>query len=78
MAAVVERVPLERITAQARQVRFWRTVLTVIAGVLFAAGWLAAKAFALAWLVLVWSVTAVRLGWAEGRKSVGHGFAGSG
>jgi hypothetical protein len=71
------RVPLDRINEQARRVPFWRTVLTAIAGLLFAVGWLAAKAFGLLWLVLVWSVTAVRVGWQEGRGA-GHGSAGPG
>jgi hypothetical protein len=70
MTAVFERVPLDAITEQARQVRFWRTVLTVIAGVLFGAGWLVAKM----WLAAAWSAVAVREGWREGRgTAVSHG-----
>jgi hypothetical protein len=63
MTAVLERVPLDAITEQARQVRFWRTVLTVIAGVLFGAGWLTARA----WLAVAWCAVAFREGWREGR-----------
>lgn len=76
MAAVTwaERVPVKRISAEARQVRFWRAVLAALAGVLFGLGWLAAKACAVLWLAGVWSVTAVRVGWQEGRR----GAAGSG
>lgn len=74
MTALLERVPLESISAQARQVRFWRTVLTVIAGVLFGAGWVAAKALGVAWLGAAWCAVAVREGWREARgKSVSHG-----
>ncbi len=58
-----------RITAQARQVHFWRTVLTVLAALLFGIGWLTAKAFGLLWLALAWSAVAVREGWREGRKA---------
>jgi hypothetical protein len=75
-ASIIERVPLDRITEQARRVRFWRTVLAVVAGVLYGAGWLTAKACGLVWLAVVWSVTAVRVGWQEGRGvRVGHGSA---
>ena len=74
MTAVLDRVPLESITEQARQVRFRRTVLTVIAGVLFGAGWLVAKAFGVLWLAAAWSAVAVREGWREGRGTVvSHG-----
>lgn len=64
----VDRVPVERITAEARQVSFWRTVLRVLAGMLFGLGWLAAKTVAVLWLAVAWSATAVRLGWQEARR----------
>ena len=64
----VERVPVERITDEARKVAFWRSVLRLLAAVLFGIGWLVAKAFAVLWLAGVWSVTAVRLGWQEARR----------
>lgn len=67
--AVFDPALTERITAQARQARFWRTVLTILAGVLFGVGWVAAKACAVAWLALAWSTVAVREGWREARKS---------
>jgi len=67
-AAWFERVPVEEITEQARKVRFWRTVLTGVAALLFGLGWLAAKGCALVWLGAAWSVTAVRLGWREARR----------
>lgn len=74
MAVWVDRVPVERITREAREIRFWRTVLTLLAGLLFGLGWLAAKAFTLLWLAAVWSATAVKVGWQEGRR----GAAGTG
>lgn len=58
---------LDRITAEARQVQFGRVLLTVIAGVLFGIGWIVAKTFAVLWLALTWSATAVKLGWQEAR-----------
>jgi hypothetical protein len=69
MAITLERVPVDRITAQAREVHFWRTVLTVVAGLLFGAGWVAAKSAALLWLALTWSVVAVQEGWKAGRAA---------
>lgn len=59
---------MDRTVEQARQVRFWRTVATVIAGVLYGAGWLAFHATAGVWFALVWSVGAVRLGWTDARN----------
>jgi hypothetical protein len=62
------RIPLDRINREARQVRFWRALLTVLGGVLFGMGWVSAKVVQVFWLATVWSVTAVRLGWQEGRR----------
>jgi hypothetical protein len=65
---VFDGVLVDRITAEAREIRFWRTVLMVIAAVLFAIGWTVAKVFTVVWLVLTWSAAAVRVGWREARK----------
>lgn len=79
MTAVLEQVPVDRISGRAREVRFSRLLVTVIAGVLFAAGWLACKAFAVAWFAAAWSAVAVAEGWAEARRSqVKRGPAGPG
>jgi hypothetical protein len=59
---------VDEITEQAREVRFWHTVLTAVAGLLFGVGWLAAKACAVLWLGAAWSVTAVKVGWREARR----------
>ena len=69
MTAITERLDLDTITAQAREVHFWRTVLTLVAALLFGLGWVLAKTFAVAWLAAAWSFTAVRVGWQEGRKT---------
>lgn len=66
---VLERVPLDQITREARDIHFTRTVLTVIAAVLFGLGWTAAKTFTAGWFTLAWCAAAVRVGWREGRKS---------
>ena len=76
MTSLTERIPLDQITAQARQVRFSRTLLTVIAALLFGLGWLVAKAFGVLWLAVAWSATAVKVGWQEGRAA--HGRSGPG
>jgi uncharacterized membrane protein YedE/YeeE len=65
----LERIPTERITAQAREVHFWRTVLTLIAGLLFGIGWLLAKAFTAAWFALAWCAIAGREGWRSARPA---------
>jgi hypothetical protein len=57
----------QRITAEARETHFWRTVLTVIAGLLFGLGWITYKAFAVLWFVAAWIGVAVRVGWQEAR-----------
>jgi hypothetical protein len=63
MTAVLDRVPVDEITAQARAVRPGRAALTLAAAVLFGLGWVTSRAFALLWLVFAWSWTAVRVGW---------------
>ncbi len=68
MTAILDRVPVEEITAEAREVKFGRTLLTVIAGILYGIGWVVAKAFNGLWLVMAWCAVAVKLGWMEARK----------
>lgn len=76
--ALAERVPVARISAEAREIRFGPAVLTLLAGVLFGLGWLAAKACAVAWAALTWTFAAVRIGWQEGmaRRPAGPGEGG--
>lgn len=61
--SVLDRVPVDDITAQAREVHPGRTVLTVIAAALFGLGWVTARLFAAVWLAFTWSWVAVREGW---------------
>ena len=68
MTAVLDRVPVDRITDEARDVDFWRTVLTVFAAVLYGIGWLAAKTFVVLWRALVWAGVAVKVGWMDACK----------
>jgi len=67
--AVLDRVPVDAVTARARQIRFWPLMLAVLAGVLFAVGWTVAKTFTVAWLAVAWCAVAVKMGWVEGRKA---------
>lgn len=62
-----ERVPVEEITRQAKEVRFSRTVLALIGGLLWCAGYIAAKVFKYLWIACAWSAVAVRTGWREAR-----------
>jgi hypothetical protein len=67
VTTLAERIPLDEITAQAREVKFGRTLLTLIAAVLFGLGWLVAKAFGVLWLAAAWTFVAARQGWRAGR-----------
>lgn len=62
-------VPVDEITERARKVSFGRALLTFFASLLYAAGWLVAKA----WLALVWCAIAVQVGWRDARSSSGGG-----
>jgi hypothetical protein len=70
---VLQGVPVDRITTEARQVSFGRTMLTIIAAVLYGAGWLVAKVASVVWLAAAWCATAVKIGWTEGRGARGEG-----
>lgn len=63
MTTLTERIPLDEITAQAEQVKPGRAALTVIAAVLFGAGWVTARVCSVVWLAVMWSGVAVREGW---------------
>lgn len=64
---VLTQVPVEDITARARQVQFGRVLLTIIAAILYGVGWVAAKVLGGLWLALAWSVVAIKVGWTEAR-----------
>jgi hypothetical protein len=67
-ASLLERVPVDGITAQARQVRFWRTVGSALAWLLLALGFVTARLLSTLWLGAAWCAVAVRAGWREGRS----------
>ena len=70
---LLDRVPVDRITEQAKQVRFWRSVATLVAACLFGLGWLTAKGFGVLWFAAVWSACAIREGWRDARNSTKQG-----
>lgn len=72
----VQRVPVDRINEQAQQMRFWPTVATVLAGLCWGLGWLAAKGFAVVWLAARWAAAAVSVGWADARRSASKSGSG--
>jgi len=67
--SVAQQVPLDRIEDRARQARPGRTVLVVIAAVLFGLGWVAFKACALSWLAVAWCGFAVIEGWQSAKAA---------
>lgn len=66
MSAITDRVPLDTVSAQARQIRPGRTLLALVTGLLFGAAWLAAKSLGLLWLSIAWALTAMKVGWQQG------------
>lgn len=70
---VLDDATLAQISTRARQISFGRTLLTLIAGLLFGLGWVTARVLGLLWLGLAWSAVAIKLGWTEGRKGVRQG-----
>lgn len=69
MTITLERVPVDRITARARAASFPKVLVAVIAGLLFGLGWLAFKAFAVAWFALVWTAAAIAEGWLSAKAA---------
>lgn len=66
-ASLLDRVPVDEITARAREVKFGRTVKRLLIGVLFWSGWLLSKAFGVAWLGVAFCWSAVDMGWRDAR-----------
>lgn len=72
MTTVLDRVPVERIGERARAANPGRVVLTVIAALFFALGWITCKTCAGAWLVIAWCGSAVAEGWITARAASGR------
>lgn len=60
---LLDRVPLERVEAEARQVHLGRLLLTLLVGAFYALGWLAGKA--VSGVGFAWA--AVKVGYADAR-----------
>jgi hypothetical protein len=61
VATILDRVPVDQIRAEARQVHLGRTLLTLIVGVFWLLGWLAGKVS----LGIGFCWAAVKIGWKE-------------
>lgn len=61
--AITAQIPVEEITARAREVKFSRVVLTLIMGFFYVIGWTAGHA----WVGVVICALSVRRGWLEGQ-----------
>lgn len=66
---VLDHVPMDRITREAREVHFVRTLLTALAGLFWLLGFSVAKALGGLWFAAAWVATAVRLGWSDARAA---------
>lgn len=65
---------MERIREEVRALTPLRSLLTLLAALLFSLGWLAARVLLTLWLGLAWAYAAVVVGWksaAAGRKGDG-------
>ncbi len=58
---------LDQTSVRARDIHLGRALLTVLAAVLFALGWLAGRAVTGAVAVTLWCAAAVALGWRDAR-----------
>jgi hypothetical protein len=65
---MIDNAIVGRIGAEAREIQFGRTILTILAAIFFALGWISARVLGFVWFALAWSATAVKVGWIEGRK----------
>lgn len=62
---------IDRINEEARRIDVGRALLTAIAAVLYAVGWLAGKLFTIFGFVVNWTVAAVMIGWRDARARSG-------
>ena len=62
---------VDGITEQARAIHPLRTLLSWVAALLFALGWLTCQVLMAVWLVLAWTFVAAREGWRAAKVSHG-------
>lgn len=70
VTAYLDQVDTDRITARAKEVSFTKTVLRLIAFILFGVGWVVAKTFTYIWFAMVWTALAFQDGWVAARADV--------
>lgn len=68
---IMNQISIERVSAQAREIRFGRTLLTLLATVLYCVGWITAKTWIWLWFALCWSAVAIKVGWTDARSTSG-------
>jgi hypothetical protein len=72
-AGVLDRVPVDEITARARQIHLGHVLATIIGGIVVGLSWCAAKVLLLAWFLLwgwlKWLMAAFYVGWDAGAKN---------
>ena len=66
---LLDRVPLERIEQRAQPVNLGRLLMTLVVGVFYALGFVAAKAVVVAGVLLGWVAAAVVTGWQDAHLS---------
>lgn len=64
--AITERIPVDQLAAEARQVQFSRVVLFLLFGFFWGIGWVAGRL----WVGLVICAISVRRGWRDGTGHV--------
>lgn len=69
MAAVLDRVPVDRIREEASKLTFAATLLTLFALVFWLVGWLVGRV----WAAVAWSMAAVKVGVQDGRARAPDG-----
>lgn len=73
--AIVDHADTSVITARAREVRFWPSLLRLLAVVIVGAGWVTARIFSYIWLGMVWVALAFNTGWVAGLEANRSGDA---
>lgn len=72
MTAVLDRLPVEQITADAKTVDAGRVLLSLLAAIPFVLGWTAGKIV----LVVAWVCLAIKAGWLDARRPRASGEGG--
>lgn len=62
----MQQATLDRIREEAHSLKPLRTLLTFLASVLFALGWVASRTLGVIWAGLAWAYAAVIVGWKSG------------